>query len=100
MQAQYEHDRQRLFDTHLPITPNYLGSSAKRMYNLVRVDLDIKLHRGLIEHPTQPLPPGVKVNEPRKSIGSRISVIYEALRDGRGSALLIAIAEESLRGET
>ncbi|KAI4723667.1 phenylalanine ammonia-lyase [Aureobasidium sp. EXF-10727] len=100
MQVQYEHDRQRLFETHLETTPSYLGSAAKRMYNFVRTDLSVALHRGLIEHPTQPLPPGVNVDEPRKTIGSRISVIYEALRDGRGIALLMALAVESLEEQT
>lgn len=96
MQVQYHRKRQDLIDHHNEITPRFLGKAARRIYNFVRCDLGIKLHRGLIEHPTQPLPPGVKVEEPRKTIGSRISVIYEALRDGRGSAVLMACAEESL----
>lgn len=96
MQAQYERSRQSLFDDHQTITPRFLGKAAKRMYNFVRGDLGVKLHRGLIEHPTRPLPPGVNAEEPRKTLGSRISIIYEALRDGRGSAVLMVIAEESL----
>ncbi|KAG9633832.1 phenylalanine ammonia-lyase, partial [Aureobasidium melanogenum] len=97
MKTQYERSRQNLFDNHQTITPTFLGNAAKRMYNFVRGDLGIKLHRGLIEYPTQPVPRGVKVEEPRRNIGSRVSVIYEALRDGCGSAVLMAIAEESLR---
>ncbi|CAD0097899.1 unnamed protein product [Aureobasidium mustum] len=97
MQVQYELSRQDLFENHQTITPKFLGNAAKRMYNFVRGDLGVKLRRGLVEHPTQQPLLGVEVEEPRKSIGSRISVIYEALRDGRGSAVLMAIAEESLR---
>ncbi|THW24662.1 phenylalanine ammonia-lyase [Aureobasidium pullulans] len=97
MQDLYEAKRQNLFKNHLTTTPTYLGNAAKRMYQFVRGDLGVKLHRGLVEHPTQPLPEGVEVEEPRKSIGSRISVIYEALRDGRASAVLMACAEEGLR---
>ncbi|THX86664.1 phenylalanine ammonia-lyase [Aureobasidium pullulans] len=97
MQDLYEAKRQNLFKNHLIITPTYLGNAAKRMYQFVRGDLGVMLHRGLVEHPTQPLPEGVEVEEPRKSIGSRISVIYEALRDGRASAVLMACAEEGLR---
>jgi phenylalanine ammonia-lyase len=97
MQRHYESKRQHLICHHQETTPKYLGNAAKRMYNFIRKDLGIKLHCGLIEHPTQPLPPGVEVDEPRKTIGSSISVIYEALRYGRGSAVLMACAEEGLR---
>ncbi|KAH0013728.1 phenylalanine ammonia-lyase, partial [Aureobasidium melanogenum] len=99
MKTQYERSRQSLFDKHQTITPTSLGNAAKRMYKFVRGDLGVKLHRGLIEYPTQPVPPDVKVDEPRRNIGSRVSVIYEALRDGRGSAVLMEIVEESLREE-
>ncbi|KAG9560809.1 phenylalanine ammonia-lyase, partial [Aureobasidium melanogenum] len=97
MKTQYARSRQNLFDKHQTATPTFLGNAAKRMYNFVRGDLGVKLHRGLIEYPTQPVPPGIKVDEPRRNIGSRVSVIYEALRDGRGSAVLMEIVEESLR---
>lgn len=100
MQIQYESKRQDLIDRHLEVTPIFLGKAARCMYSFVRSDLGVRMHRGLIEHPTQPLPPGVEVKEPRKTIGSRISVIYEALRDGHGSAVLMACAEESLRDES
>ncbi|KAG9524012.1 phenylalanine ammonia-lyase, partial [Aureobasidium melanogenum] len=97
MKTHYERSRRSLFDKHQTITPTFLGNAAKRMYKFVRGDLGVKLHRGLIEYPTQPVPPGIKVDEPRRNIGSRVSVIYEALRGGRGSAVLMAIVEESLR---
>lgn len=100
MQIRYECNRQDLFSHHDEITPRFLGKAARRMYSFIRSDLGIKLHRGLIEHPTQPLPPDVEIKEPRKTIGSRISVIHEALKDGRGSAVLMACAEESLGDES
>jgi phenylalanine ammonia-lyase len=100
MQIQYECKRKNLINQHHEITPRFLVKAARRMYNFVRNNLGVKLQRGLVEHPTQPLPPGVEVEEPRKTIGSRISVIYEALRDGRGSAVLMACAKEGLGDET
>ncbi|KAI5273821.1 phenylalanine ammonia-lyase [Aureobasidium subglaciale] len=99
MQDLYETKRQELFQNHLTVTPSYLGSAARRMYRFVRGDLGIKFNRGLVEHPTQPLPPTVDVKEPRKTIGSQISVIYEALTDGRGTKIIMACAEEGLRQE-
>lgn len=93
----YESKRLNLFENHLSVTPTYLGNAAKRMYRFVREDLGVRLHRGLVEHPTQPLAQVVDAEAPRKSIGSRISVIYEALRDGRASVVAMACAEEGLK---
>lgn len=98
MKILYERSRQNIFDNHhQTITAKSLGNATKRMYNFVRGNLGVELHRGLIEYPTQPISPGARTEEPRTNIGSRVSVIYEALRDGRGSAVLMAIAQESLR---
>lgn len=92
---QYNDCRAAMFEDHIAVTTSFLGNASKRMYRFVRVDLGIKMHRGLVEHPTQPLAEGEEELEGRKTIGSRISVIYEALRDGRVTDVVIACAEEA-----
>lgn len=96
LQDLYSKHRVEIFDEHLHITPTYLGQATRRMYNFVRVKLDVKLHRGLIEHPTQPLPTTAKEEQERRTIGSSISVIYEALRDGQAADVLVECAEAAL----
>ncbi|KIW32044.1 phenylalanine ammonia-lyase [Cladophialophora immunda] len=63
-----------------PTTPEYLGKGTKVLYRFVREELGVPFHRGHIEDP-------VKLDSldgrPVKTIGSWISVIYGALRDGR-----------------
>jgi phenylalanine ammonia-lyase len=93
----YQSVRLRLFEEHLSITPTYLGNAAKRMYLFIRKDLAVGFHRGLVEHPTQPLTSDQRITEPRKTIGSRISVIYEALKDVKGSLAIMECAKEGLK---
>ncbi|EUC27167.1 hypothetical protein COCCADRAFT_10166 [Bipolaris zeicola 26-R-13] len=66
-----------------PSTPEYLGNGTKVLYRFVRKKLQVPLHRGLIEHPVA----GAKDNNmidgrPKKTIGSWVSIIYEAVRNG------------------
>lgn len=97
LQDQYSAIREHMFRDHCVTTPEYLGVASKKMYNFVRMYLGVKMHRGLEEHPTQPLSGNNREEYERKTIGSRISVIYEALRDGRvASDVLVACAEEAL----
>lgn len=97
LQDEYSTIREQMFRDHWFTTPGYLGMASKRMYNFVRMNLGVKMHRGLEEHPTQPLSGNSREEHERKTIGSRISVIYEALRDGRvASDVLVACAEEAL----
>ncbi|KAF2090130.1 phenylalanine ammonia-lyase [Saccharata proteae CBS 121410] len=82
----YDSARQEMFANHIDTTPKYLGQAAAKMYLYVRKDLGIPFHRGLVEHPTQPLEVGGQQPsgpaEQRRTIGSQVSVIYEALRSG------------------
>ncbi|GAB7347133.1 hypothetical protein MBLNU459_g3257t1 [Dothideomycetes sp. NU459] len=96
----YDEKRAKMFSEHLTITPEYLGNASRRMYQFVRVDLGVALHRGLVEHPTQPLVEKTMDAKQRRTVGSRISVIYEALRDGRGGRVLMNCAEEALQDGT
>jgi phenylalanine ammonia-lyase len=75
-----------------PPTLRYLGRGSALVYRFVREELRVPLHKGLVEHPTYPEESrnGVEVGEDqKKTIGSRIAVIYEALRSGRMHALLL-----------
>ena len=63
-------------------TPDFLGSASHRMYIYVRETLGVPLHQGLIDHPT-PATVFAADGSRKKTIGSWVSVIYEALRSGR-----------------
>jgi phenylalanine ammonia-lyase len=60
------------------------------MYNFIRGTLGVPLHRGLIEHPDFPDAElqGIKLADrdmEQKTVGSRIGVIYKAIREGGNS---------------
>ncbi|KAF2211546.1 hypothetical protein CERZMDRAFT_43083 [Cercospora zeae-maydis SCOH1-5] len=62
-----------------PDTVQYLGAGTRKLYNYVRKTLAVPMHRGLAAHPR--CTPGER--DKGKTIGSQVSIIYEALRDGR-----------------
>jgi len=53
----------------------YLGAASKRMYNYVRGELNVPMHKGLVDHPDG--------TNGKETIGSNISIIYDAMRSGR-----------------
>lgn len=63
-------------------TPEFLGRASRRMYLYVRQTLGVPLHQGLIDHPT-PTAEFAADGSKKRSIGSWISIIYEALRSGK-----------------
>jgi len=66
-----------------PTTPNYLGQGTKVAYLFVRERLGVPMHRGLVEHPIADDPSGNVIDSrPKKTIGSWLSMIYDAVRDG------------------
>ncbi|KAI1489093.1 phenylalanine ammonia-lyase [Biscogniauxia mediterranea] len=68
------------FFAHQP-TEQYLGKATKQCYNFVRKTLGVPFHRGLVE---QPQPGDTELDgRSKKTIGSWVSTIYEAVRDGR-----------------
>ena len=69
----FTHNRDRFFAK--PDATPYLGAASRRMYAYVRNDLQVPFNRGLADRPQ----PGNGM----KTIGSNISVIYEAMRSGR-----------------
>jgi len=58
-----------------PDATPYLGAASKRMYVYVRRELGIPMHKGLVDHPNGA--------NGKKTIGSYISIIYDAMRSGR-----------------
>ena len=57
-----------------PNATQYLGKASRKMYSFIRTQLKVPFNKGLVDCPT-------KTNESR-TVGSNVSVIYEALRGG------------------
>jgi phenylalanine ammonia-lyase len=75
-----------------PTTLEYLGHGSATMYRFVRYELNVPLHKGLVEHPTYPNAErdGVRASAGEKvTLGKRISTIYGALRSGRMRKVLL-----------
>ncbi|CAO2650495.1 Nn.00g017870.m01.CDS01 [Neocucurbitaria sp. VM-36] len=87
---------------HHPTTPAYLGNGTKVLYHFVREKLQVPLHRGLIEHPVAGAKDGNMIDgRPKKTIGSWVSIIYEAVRSGELYAeILEFLGGECGRGES
>lgn len=84
--------RTRFASSQGPTTVQYLGHGSATLYRYVRHELGVPLHKGLIEHPTQPGTErdGIVIaQEEKRTIGTRIGVIYEALRSGRMRECLV-----------
>lgn len=78
----FETLRQRTFSGELNAEAS-LGAGTRPLYQFVRRQLDVPFHCGVVEHPTiDETEPGVP-RRARKTIGSWISIVYEAIRDGR-----------------
>ncbi|KAI9370882.1 L-Aspartase-like protein [Aspergillus egyptiacus] len=66
---------------HTQHTTDLLGAASKILYRTVRHDLGVPFHQGFVEHPA--IGDETLNGRDKKTIGSWISIIYEALRDGR-----------------
>lgn len=64
-----------------PDTAAFLGSGSRAIYTYVRETLKVPLHRGLQDHP-EPHDMFAPDGSKKRTIGSNISIIYEALRSG------------------
>lgn len=87
MRESYERAREEMFQHHKDITPTQLGQGSRRLYLFVRKELNIPFHRGLVEEPTHELSGDQQAAasfQPteRRTIGSLISIVYEAIRNG------------------
>ncbi|OJJ46021.1 hypothetical protein ASPZODRAFT_67410 [Penicilliopsis zonata CBS 506.65] len=75
-----------------PHTATLLGVGSKALYHVVRNEIGVPFHRGLVEHPTPSEGGDTLAGRDRKTVGSWISMIYEGIRGGKvGGALLEAL---------
>ena len=74
-----------------PHTEELLGKGSKAIYRTVRKTLGVPLHLGFVEHPTA-MSDSLHGRD-KKTIGSWVSIIYEAVRKGS----LVAPLMEELR---
>ncbi|KIX05028.1 phenylalanine ammonia-lyase [Rhinocladiella mackenziei CBS 650.93] len=63
-----------------PTTASYLGRTTKTLYNFVRGELGVPFYRGRADDPGNHDAVGLRQ---KRTIGSWISIIYEALRSGK-----------------
>lgn len=80
LHSQYNNTRARFFEK--PSTAEYLGASSKAIYQFVREELKIPMHKGLADHPTIKGRDG-DGNALSKTIGGWTGEVYNALRQGR-----------------
>lgn len=69
-----------------PTTKAYLCTSSQKLYKFVREDLKVPIHTGIDAHPTT----NRDNSEGKECIGSQVSKIYTALREGRFQDLLLS----------
>ncbi|KAK8054722.1 hypothetical protein PG994_009789 [Apiospora phragmitis] len=75
-----------------PGSAQYLGDGTRRGYQFVRDTLGVPFHRGIEE---QPGPSDTEMDRrPKKIIGTWLSIIYEAVRDGRLDDCILNDTEE------
>lgn len=71
-------------------TVDMLGYGTKALYRFVRGELGVPFHRGQVDDPMNK-PRASDDKRAKRTVGSWITVIYEALRDGRLSGHLLAL---------
>lgn len=92
----FETLRQRTFSGEFNAEAS-LGAGSRPLYQFVRRELNVPFHCGVVEHPTiDEAEPGVP-RRARKTIGSWISIIYEAIRDGRIRGALSGVLQSNGR---
>ncbi|KAJ5809923.1 L-Aspartase-like protein [Penicillium pulvis] len=67
-----------------PPTKGYLCSTSQKLYTFVRDELKVPTHRGIEAHPTY----NRAKSQGKESIGSQVSKVYTALREGRFGEIL------------
>lgn len=96
----YNQTRSEMFQHHTTITSQQLGQGSKKLYLFLRKDLNIPFHRGLVEEPTHELSEDQQASFPpseRRTIGSLISIVYEAIRDGSMRTPLMEAVRDNLK---
>lgn len=76
-------------------TLDLLGASSKVLYRTVRQELGVPFHLGFVEHPT---PESNSLNgRDKKTVGSWVSIIYEAIRNGKLQNPLMGMLKAGLQ---
>ena len=102
LREQLQADMLTAFESHRaaffqkPDSERYLGVGSKCLYMYVRRELGVGVHHGLVDHPTVQTAETRLYVDPgeKKTIGSQVSIIYEAVRDGRLFDKTMAITRE------
>lgn len=92
----YNNKRNQVAAYDSSVTRRLLGRGTAKMYQHVRQDLSVPVYRGLYEDPThsgEACGETVVLKRDQALIGSRIAVIYEAIRSGRLFDVLIGCFE-------
>ena len=88
LQRDLQADMLETYQTHRsafiqkPTTEGYVGTGSKALYLWVRKELGIPMHCGLDDHPVAGSS-GQEESADKRTIGSHVSKLYEAVRDGR-----------------
>jgi phenylalanine ammonia-lyase len=75
----YNRVRTEVFQHHTRLTADHVGQGSSKVYSFIREELGVPMHRGLADAPTA----GDTGDRKKLTVGSWVSIIYEALRDGR-----------------
>jgi phenylalanine ammonia-lyase len=85
----YDGCRRHMFENHLSVTPTYLGAASRNMYVYIRKTQGVPFFRGLQDDPLDTAGSGE-----RKSLGTYISRVYEAIRKGKVNETVVMIVAE------
>ncbi|PVH82587.1 putative phenylalanine ammonia-lyase [Cadophora sp. DSE1049] len=77
----------------------YLGKASRRMYLFVRKELGVPLHKGIIDHPTFGAM-SAEEKMKKRNTGSRVTCIYQALKDGRMAAPILECLKDAGEADT
>ena len=92
LSRKYDETRKAFFKEQT--TKQYLCHASKQMYTFVRETLGIPMHIGLADHATHDGGDGRTAHD-KPLIGSHISTLYVALRDGALRPVLLSCWERS-----
>jgi phenylalanine ammonia-lyase len=82
-----------------PDASGRLGKAAKIMYQFVRKDMGIPMHRGLVDHPTYRAEGMVDDGREKVTTGTQIGRIYKCLREDGMTDAIMRCLEESEKVE-
>lgn len=78
LRRRYEDKRRDFFKKQS--TPDFLGKPSTAIYLFVREKLGVPFHQGVVDHPV--LPNCADYPDGKKTIGTHVTRVYKAIRDG------------------